>query len=172
MQMCRALMAALLALVMTFTYDHGAWAHGAFLYGTVNIKDLDLAVRIADPYGGQIQAAQVTAAAARVDRPSPKGALLKELPPGTYSGRLVVPDAEVYQITLELRVAGELYRGVFNAKADEPVDAQLIPLVHVEQGGPLPWTAYLYLFFVFLLGIALAVALRRKRLAAQEGEDE
>lgn len=172
MRMRRALVAALLGILMIFTQEQGAGAHGAFIYGTVSLQDLDLVVRIADPYGALIPEALVTAATALVDKPSPRGGLLTEGPPGTYSGRLVPPAAEVYQITLELRAGGELFRGVFQVAAGEQVDEQLFPLAHIEQGGPLPWTAYLYLFIVFLLGIALAVALRRKRLAAAEKEDE
>lgn len=170
--MRRALMATLLGILMIFTHEQSAGAHGTFLYGTVSLKDLGVVVRMADPYGGRIQDAQVTAATSEVDRRPTPGALLTEAPPGTYSGSLVAPNAEVFQITLELRVADQLYRGVTQVSADEELVEQLIPLVHIEQGGSLPWTAYLYLFLLFLLGIAVAVALRRKRLASDEKEDE
>jgi len=170
--MRRALIAALLGILLVATLEQRAGAHGAFLYGVVSLRDLDLAVSIADPYGGLIPDALVTAATSRVDRPSPPGARLVESPAGTYSGRLVAPGTDLFQITLELKAVGEIYRGVLQVSATQPVEGQRIPLVHVEQGGSWPWTAYLYLVLVFLLGIAVAMALRRKRLDTEGKEEE
>lgn len=148
-----------------------ALAHGAFLNASVKLTGPDVIVSVVDPYGGGMEGILVMAAAAAPERPRGQGVRLQENQPGVFVGSLVLPTTPVMELFLEARIGPELFRAAVRVPTGEDVEGMVMPMVHVEQAG-VPWTAYLYLAAVFLLGIGTALALRRKRKMMHETEEE
>jgi hypothetical protein len=164
---------AALAMALLLLAGGGRWAlaHAMVLFGNVSVDARgELVVRVVDAYGAAVEGQKVTASAAAPGARPTKPVELKEEPAGTYRGVVTAPGAESYAVTIELDMAGDLHRIVYNVAAGQSKPEEMIPMAQIDQPQGIPWSRVLYLAAAAVLVAATAVALLKKPQPAEKEE--
>lgn len=166
----KQLVAALALVLLLASGERLAVAHGMALFGHLSVDPQgELVVRIVDVNGALVEGQQVTAFAAAAGGRPTRAAALKEGPPGTYRGVVTAPGARSYQVTVDLTLAGDLHRLLYEVRAGEGRPEAMLPMAALDPPQGFPWSRLLYIGAAVVLAAATLVALMKKRAPA-EGE--
>lgn len=166
----RRLVAALFVALLLAWPVRWASAHELALFGHLSVDAQgEVAVRIVDVYGVALEGQKVTAfATAPGGRPT-RTVELAEGPAGTYRGVVTVPGEELYQVTIDLVLAGDLHRIVHNVRSGEAQPERMVPMAAIDPPEGIPWSRILFALAAVVLVAGTAVALRKQRPDPQEG---
>lgn len=168
--MKRLVTALVLAALLLMAGGGWATAHELALFAHVSVDPQgELTVRIVDIYGAAVEGQQVLASAAAPGSRPTKAEPLKEEPAGTYRGVVTVPGADRYTVTVDVTLVGDLHRVTYDVKAGEAKSEQRIAMEAIDPPAGVPWSRVLYMAAAGVLVAATAVALLKKKPAA-EGE--
>lgn len=151
---------ALFIVLLAWT-GRQALAHSVALFGHVVVSQQDeVTVRLVDAYGGRVEGQEVeiyaTAPGGRPTRPSP----MTETAPGTYTGTVSVPDAESYEVTIDMALAGDLHRITHRVRPGEAQAETLVPMAQIDPAWP--WTRVVFVAAAVVLAVGTVIAWRRR----------
>jgi len=147
-----------------------ASAHNASLVAGVAVRGHNVTVRLLDPYASAVPGAEVTVALGVPDKRPGRAAKAPEVQPARYAVTIAPPAGQVYEITVEATVAGELFRASVRAREGEEQSELLLPMDAVEQAGWLSLENVAYIAALVVLTTATVVALLRKRASSEVEE--
>lgn len=169
--MRRALLSLTLVILLVAGGGRWALAHAVTLFGHTQVDAQgQVSVRIVDVYGAALEGQSVTAFATLPSGRSTRPVDLVEGPPGTYRALVAPPPGAVeYDVTIDLKLAGDLHQIILPVKVGESQPEKPIPMSQIDPPQT-PWGRILYIgAAAVVLVVATVVALRKKRPAA-EGE--
>lgn len=153
-----------LALILAAGTSRPARAHAVALFGHMSVSPVgEVTVRLVDAYGGRVEGQLVEiyaqAEGGRPTRPKP----MVEIAPGTYRGAVLLSGPREYQVTIDMKLGGDLHRIIVPVRVGEAQPETLVPMEQIDPAWP--WTRVVFVAAAVVLAVGTVIAWRRRPAA-------
>lgn len=164
---------ALLLAVILLIPVAGASAHNVSMVAAVSTSGKEVTVRLIDAYGSPLEGAVTSVSFSAPEKTPGQMNRLQEREKGRFVGPITAPRSELYDITVEVTWAKDLFRSSIRAKASQDLSEVLLPMAVVLHPEGTNWSLYIYVGAAAVVLMATGIALMRQRRPEEtEGEGD